>query len=315
MSDRTVRLDSTESVFFKRELESIDQRVYEKKYPQYLARSLLPTQDGVDPTAKVYTYRMFDTVGKAKWIAQMSDDLPRGEAFGEEASQLIRPLGAAYGYSIYDIKAAVRMGTPLETMKAMGARRAVEEKIDLSLSLGDSTVGVKGLLTLSSTTSFTPSTKAAGGTTWGTLAARNATAEEVAGDIMGLCNKLVETTKGAFNRFRIVLPIEQYNYAASIRLGDGSDVTALKFAQQNSPFIESVTAWYRCDAAVSNSVLSNDLMCAYPYDPEVVAALVPEEFTIHPAEQRNLEYIINTTASCGGVVCRYPVAVGYCSGI
>jgi hypothetical protein len=305
------RLDAVESVFFKRQLETIDARVYDTKYPEYKARRLLPTQDGVDPTSKVYTYRMFDTFGSAKWIGNMSDDLPRAEASGAEASTIIHPMGASYGYSVYDIRAAAKMGTPLDSLKAMGARRAIEEKIDLALSLGDSSVNVKGLLTLSSTTSYTPVTKAAGGTTWGTLSAPNATPDEVARDLMGICNKVFETTKGTFNRFRILLPNEQYNYAATIRLGDGSDVTALKFALATSPYIESIEPWIRCDASLSNSALTYDRMIAYPYSSEVVAAIVPEEFTLHTPEQRNLEYVINATASTGGVVCRYPMAIGY----
>ncbi len=302
------RLDAVESVFFKRQLEAIDSKVYETKYPQYKSRSLLPTVQGVAETDRVYTYRLMDTVGKAKFVGQAADDLPRADAFGTESSQNIKEIAAAYGYSISEIKAAARNGTPLDALKAMGARRALEEKIDSILALGDSTVGLKGLLGLSSTTTYTPSTKSAGGLTWGTMAAPNATGEEVAMDIMGAASKIVDATKGAFTRFKIVLPIEQYNYAAQKRMGDGSDVTALKFALGTSPYIESVEPWFRCDNAVSGTT---DRMCVYPMDPEVVGALVPQEIQFHAPQLRNLEYVVPATASVGGVVCRYPVAVCY----
>src|SRR5262249_27310008 len=96
--------------------------------------------------------------------------------------------------------------------------------------------------------------------------------------------------------------------AAQARLGDGTDTTALTFALQNCPYLESVEPWFRCATAGSGS---SKRMCAFPYDPEVVAALVPEEFTVHQAEQRNLEFVINCTATTGGIVARYPVAIAY----
>jgi hypothetical protein len=310
-----VRLDASESVFFKRELESIDARVYEVKYPQYKARSLIPTQDGVSESDKVYTYRLYDTFGKAVWVGPGSSDSPVGEATGDEVSQIIRPLTAGYEYDIFEIKAAARQNRPLDSMKAMGARRALEELIDQALSLGVANVGLKGLLNLSNTTSFTPGTKAAGGLTWGTMAAPNATGAEVANDIMGICSKIVETTKGVFDRFNVLLPIEQYNYAAQVRIGSVSDTTALAFAKATSPFIADVIPWFRCDGAGAAVPGTTDRMVAYPYNPEVVSALVPMEIQFLPPQERELKFKRPGIAACGGVVCRYPVAVAYGDGI
>lgn len=307
-----VRLDASESVFFKRELEAIDARVYEVKYPEYKARRLIPTQDGVSESDKVYTYRMYDTFGKAIWVGPGSSDSPVGEATGDEVPQVIRPLTAGYEYDIFEIQAAARQNRPLDSMKAMGARRAMEELIDQALSIGVANMGLKGLLGIANTTTFTPSTKTAGGLTWGTMAAPNATGAEVANDIMGICSRIVEVTKGVFDRFNVLLPIEQYNYAAQVRIGSVSDTTALAFAKATSPFIADVIPWFRCDAA---GAASADRMCAYPYNPEVVSALVPMEIRFLPPQERELKFKRPGIASCGGVVCRYPVAVAYGDGI
>lgn len=304
-----MKLDAIESVFFKRQLESVDSKAYEKKYPEYKARRLIPTIGGVDPTSRSYVYRMFDTLGKSKWIANSGDDLPRAEAKGEEASQIIKQLGASFAYSIEDIQTAAKHGLDLDMMQAYAARRAVEEQIDSVLALGDSANGMSGLLTLASgTTSYTPSTKdASGDTEWGTLAAPLATGEEMAMDLIALAAAGVQATKGAFSRYKILLPIEQFNLANATRLGDGSDVTAVKFAQGNE-FIESIEPWFRCDGAAGGGV---DRMVAFAASEEVVGALVPKEFTIGEPQLVNLEYRRACTAKCGGVVARYPVAIVY----
>lgn len=307
------RLDAAESVFFKRQLEAIDAQVYETKYPEFMARGLLPTQGGVPEGAKSYTYRMMDEVGSAKILHNLADDLPRVDVLGQEVNTLIKLLGDSYGYDIMEIKAAAMTGTPLDSMKAAAARRAVEREIDRLLSLGDTAYGIKGLLSLTNTTTYTVSTKAASGDTeWGTLAAPIATGAEVAADLMGFASDLVEKTLGVFTRFSLLLPIEQFNYAAQTRIGSNSDTTALKFALATSPYIESIQPWYRCNGAGSGP---SDRMVAYPRDPNVLSALVPMEFSVRPPQEKNLEFVINAIASCGGVVCRYPVAVSYADNI
>jgi hypothetical protein len=306
------RFDAAESVFFKRELESIDKKVYDKKYPQLIARSLIPTISGVAPWQKVYTWREFDKKGSAKVIADFADDLPRVDVSGEEFSQLIKTIGDAYWYSIDEIQAAKGTGTPLDEMRAMAARYFIESKIDTILATGDAATGMKGLLNLASTTSFTPGTKLAGGLTWGTITAPNATGPEVAADIIGIVSKLNETTKGLWSKFRVLIPLEQYNYAAQVRMSTLSDQTALEFVMKVCPFIESITPWLKCDGAGSGGT---DRMVAYPYDEMVLGALVPSEFEILPAQERNLAFVVNCKASCGGVVSRYPVAIAYGDGI
>lgn len=310
--DSQFRLDASESLFFQRQLEEIDRKIYEIRYPQFKARQLIPVQAGIPEWARVYTWREYEMFGASKFIGNNADDLPRVDAKGTETSKVIKWVGDSYGYTMMDIKAAAKEGTPLEDIKARAARRAIETQIDEILSTGATAHNLQGILSLSNTTSYTVGTKAAGGLTWGSLAAPNATGDEVAADIMGIASKLVETTKGVWERFRIAMPIEQYNYAAQKRLSSQSDITALQFALKTSPFIESITPWHRCDTAGAGST---DRMVAFPPDPEVVAAIVPTEFTPMNPQQRNLEWVINCIASCGGVVCRYPVAVAYADGI
>ena len=98
MAAPQIRIDATEGLFFKRELESIDNQIYENVYPEHKARLLIPKQGGIADWQESYTYRIYDKVGHAAFVASMANDLPRTDAFGTEVTSLIKMYGAAYGW-------------------------------------------------------------------------------------------------------------------------------------------------------------------------------------------------------------------------
>lgn len=302
-----LHLDAAESVFFQRQLESIDTQIYEVLFPALKARSLIPTQNGVQGWARNYTWRMLEKVGKAEFISDMSDDLPRASAKGEEQSRIIKSIGASFGWDVDEIEAAMKTGTDLEAIEAMAARYSIEQKIDETLALGSSAHGLLGLLNQTGTTSFTPATKNAGGTAWVT-----ATPDEVVKDIAGIGGSIRAALKGAglpeLGKYTVVVPITQYTDIASRRMGDGSDKTILSFCLENIPWIEEITDWNYLDTAGSGGVTR---MVCYPKTPLVVAGIVPMEFERLAPQQKGLSIIVNSRAKCGGTVCRYPVSVAY----
>lgn len=307
-------LDAAESVFFTRELESIDQRVYEAKLAPLKSRQLVPTQSGVPDWAHVYTWRMFEKFGDAKIISDFAADPPRADAEGTEASRIIKEIGSSYGFSINEIKAARATNTPLDTMRAMAARRAIETKIDNILALGDDDHGLEGLLNITNNGTYTLLTKAAGGTAWGTVGDLNATPREMVADLMGIAADAYEASEETWPKFVIALPVAEYNAAVQTPLNpDGSaDMTVLKFAMANSDFIEEVVPWNRCKTAGSGS---GTRMVAYPRDPEAVAGIVPMEYTPLPPQATNFAFKIAASARCGGVVARHPAMVRYADGV
>ena len=198
-------------------------------------------------------------------------------------------------------------------------RTASEQLVDQILATGNADNGLFGVLNQDSTalpaaqrvSTYTLGTKAVGGLSWGTLAAPKATGQEVANDLIGAASKIVETTEGIWSQLNIVLPIPQYNYAASTRLNAINDTTALQFALK-SGFIASIRPWYQCSGAGANST---DRMAIFPSDPMVLGGIVPMEWSPQPAQQKNLAFVVPCMASCGGVVVRYPVAMLYADGL
>lgn len=299
------RLDASESVFFSRQLESIDQRLYETKYPEYKGRMLIPTQQGVDPDSNVYTYRMFDQHGKAKVIRDASDDLPRANAQGAETMQRMVEIGASYEYTLSEIRRAAKTGTPLDQMRAIGARRAIEELTDEYIALGNSTLGLTGVLTASGVSTYS------GSGFWGTLA--TADPDKVAADLLGTAAKCPEATSERFSRVVVTLPFAMYNIAAQLKMSSQSNVTVLQYVLATSPYIQSVIPWYRCEAAQGSIDSTHDQICAFPQDPEVMTALIGDELRFQPPQERNYSFVVNGKSTVGGIVLRYPKAVVKCS--
>lgn len=301
------RLDAAESVFFQRQLESIDTRVYTNFKAEAKARSLIPTQDGVDEDSPVYTWRMFDHYGQAQIISNMADDLPTADADGDEQKTLIKKLGLSYGWDIFEIRAAMKAGFDLDAQRALATRAGIERLIDDILSTGDAVHGLVGLLNIATVGADTAAVKSGGGNTW-----PNATPEEIVADVTDAITARMLALKGAggpeFERFTVLLPIDRYGLIAQTRMGDGSDKTILNFLLESSPWIESIESWTKCTGAGGGST---NRMVVYPRDPTIVSALVPMEYRAMTPEQRNLRFIVNAVASCGGVVCRYPVAMRY----
>src|SRR5690606_31617625 len=64
-----------------------------------------------------------------------------------EFSARVRSIGASYGYSVQEIRAAQFAGRSLEQRKASAVRRAVDQKINKLAWLGDAAYGINGFLT------------------------------------------------------------------------------------------------------------------------------------------------------------------------
>lgn len=300
------RLDAAESVFFARQLESIDQVAYQHKYPKYKARMFLPNQQGVGAYDRTYTYRMYDTQGRARPMGNNARDIPLANASGAETSQVIHNLEVGYAFNLMEIQQAAKTGTALDQMRANAAKRAMDELIDEYLSLGNTTLGVSGLLKLTGTSTYT----SAG--FWGTLA--TADPDKVAGDLLGTLSKGVEATDEAFSKFVCVLPLAMYNIAAQLKMSSTSNVTVLDYVSTVCPYLEGgkdgIQPWYRTELAVDST---HDLICAFPRDPECVAALVPRDLEFLAPQQDGFNFVRPGHAACGGVVVRYPKAITYCS--
>lgn len=309
------RLDANQNIFFSRQLESIDQRPYETLYAGLLGRRYIPLIEGVPEWANVYTYRMYDPFGRAKVIGPWANDLPRAGVKATEQSRVIKQIGVSYGWLIREIQQASATGAPLDDMTVMAARSAVAREIDDLLAVGNSTYDIEGLTNVTGVNLTVAVTKTGGGTAW---TSATATPDEIIRDI----NNIVADIRAglqqsgsdipAFGKFTILLPTLQYSKIATTPRSSTSDTTILKFVLMNNPWIESIEEWDKLNGAGASNA---DRMVAFPRDPLWGGALIPQEFTSLPPQEEGLGIVVPATATCGGIVVRYPVAMRYMDGI
>jgi hypothetical protein len=112
------RLDAGESVFFLRQLESIDETVYLKKYPALMARQLLPPEANVPEWANARTYRQYDRQGVAHLISDEST-MPIVDLTGRRVHVDHQEDRRRVRYSIDELKAAMAMNMPLDAAREL----------------------------------------------------------------------------------------------------------------------------------------------------------------------------------------------------
>ena len=141
MSD--FRMDEA-GLFLERQLEFIRPQVFEVTYADIKYPTLLPVTSEAGPGAQTFTYRIMDSTGEFKLIADAADDLPRADISQVEKSINIRSFGGSFGYTVQELRAAQMANIALEQRRASAVRRAYEEKVEAVAMFGESTVGLAG---------------------------------------------------------------------------------------------------------------------------------------------------------------------------
>jgi hypothetical protein len=300
-------LDAAESAFFGRQLEFIQSKTYDQKFPPLKARRYLPVNNQVDNGSDVYTFRAFSQFGVAKILASYSDDLPRADVKGQEFSVKVKALGSAYGYNVQEIRAAAKVGLDLDGKKATAARRAIEVLIDQMGFAGDGKTNCMGLANIPNAGTFTVP-DGGSGTDWA-----HKTPLQILSDLNGIENKIVVDTNENEIPDTILLPLSQYQLIATTPMSqDIPTVTILEYFLRTSQYVKNVDVWNKLDGA---GTAGADRMVCYRRDPDALELIIPQEFEQFPPQQEGLEWEVPCHARCAGVVAYYPLSIAYGDGI
>ena len=299
MSD--FRMDEA-GLFLERQLEFIRPQVFEITYADIKYPTLLPVTSEAGPGAQTFTYRIMDSTGEFKLIADAADDLPRADISQVEKSINIRSFGGSFGYTVQELRAAQMANIALEQRRASAVRRAYEEKVEAVAMFGESSVNLAGFFNNATVDVIATDRWFTGSTASGT-----------AQDMLELLNYGVSAIINASNMKEqpdtILLAYEDYNKISTTRNSDSSDVTVLEYFLRTNPYIRNVEPINQLDA--DNSVLNTNRMVVYKRDPEKVQLHIPQPLELFPPQQRGLEFIVPAHARVGGVALYYPKSVIY----
>jgi hypothetical protein len=299
---KSMRLDAAGDIFFARQLEFVQSRVYEYEYPAMKAFQYIPINYNIDPGAEFVTATGYQSVGRARIINSYADDLPEAGILGTQLTNPVKSIGASYRYSYQEIRAARLANLDLPIKLAEAARRANDQLVnDLAIS-GDVETGMFGLVNNPNVPAVTvPADGAGASTLWSTK-----TPEQILRDLNLVVNQIVSNSNGVEMPDTLLLPLDQYTLIASTPRSAIGDMTILQYFLMNNPFIRTVDWLPQLAGAGAGGV---NVMIAYDKSSTKLEMQIPLAFTQHPPQERNLEFVINCESRFGGVVIYYPLSM------
>jgi hypothetical protein len=302
-----IRRDAAESAFVERELTSIESTLYKTDFPELRAKALIPTVENYDPGAAIHLYQEITSVGEAEVSADLTGDIPFADLSVAETSQKVRVIKSGFRYSYLDVLRSRMAGRPLDQLKAVDAKLMAERKVDETAAQGHSTTGLNGLLNHASITTTVATNGVALSPLWA-----NKTPDEIVKDFADPCNRIIAATLGIETPDTAILSPERYGYIASTRMGDGSDMTILKFLLASLGWLKAIEPWYYCTSLGTGT---SQLMCVYKRDPRVLEQRIPLGYTALPVQEVAYYYQVPALMTTAGVILRKPLAVQTVYGI
>ena len=297
MSD--FRMDEA-GLFLERQLEYIRPQIFEVAYADIKYPTLLPVTSEAGQGAQTFTYRIMDSTGEFRLIADAADDLPRSDISQVEKSINIRSFGGSFGYTVQELRAAQMANIALEQRRASAVRRAYEEKVEAVAMFGESSVNLAGFFN-NATVDVIAADK------WFT--GSSTTAQEMLELLNYGVTAIINGSNMKEQPDTILMAYEDYNKISTTRNSDSSDVTVLEYFLRTNPYIRNVEPINQLDK--DNSVLNTNRMVVYKRDPEKVQLHIPQPLELFPPQQRGLEFIVPAHARVGGVALYYPKSVIY----
>lgn len=307
------RNDAGEGLFFERQLESVESRLYEKKLRELKFRRLIPVSTRDGPGAAQITYYLYTKFGAAKIIANPTDDLPRVDVASERHVAEVRVVGDAFGYSTQELRNAQYSNVPLETFRASAARRAINELMSDIAWNGDSTYNLLGFLD-NPNVSDTQVAQAAGGgnsRVWGV----DKTPLEIVADIGDRITQINTDTKEVHQPDTCLLPIDKLQYIRRTPMSETFPQMTIARWLMDPENGFGLTTLEALPELTGSGTGSTDQGLLYERDPEVLELRIPMEMQTLPPERRNLQFHVPVEAEIAGVVIRYPLACAKLYGI
>jgi hypothetical protein len=300
-------LDSTQTIFFLRELEHIKTRVLEEPIAPLKAMELIPIDSTTPPGATTVTYTEYGFTALGKAISNYADDLPLVGVKGVQKTNNIRSYGNAFPVSIQDIRAAQFAQKPLEARLINAAKKEHLRFMNQTAFFGDSTIGLGGWLTNTDINSAPVAGTDAPSRKW---SFKKATPRLILDDLNEIVAYIEITTNGVEYPTDIVMPIEQYSIITNTQLGIGTDTTIAQFFLRNHPGITLHKA-----NELKGAFSTLDGMIAFDKDKNKFWQEIPLMFEMFAPQWKNLAYTVPCHSQHGGTIVARPASQAIRTGI
>jgi hypothetical protein len=304
-----VRTDAGPSYFLTTELEALMSEVYMEELPPFKIFELIPVSTEIPAGAETIAYRMFTPTGMAVIIRQPSNEIPRVDLFSKKFQSPVYEMADSYGYTLAELESAQFAGLPLERDKATLAREVMARTASEIAINGGAAFGVPDLPGILTNTNIPRATVAnpGGGTQWTTK-----TAPQIIVDLRDGVAAVITSTQGVEEPDTILVPIAQYELLAGLQNSTASDETVLSFFLKTNPHIKKIDWLRELDGAGTGGA---DIALVYDNNPSKLKYHMPLPFQQRPAQEANLEIVVNCRERTGGVIIPKPLSLRILEGI
>lgn len=292
--------DSNETLVFARQLETIKNRLYEKKYAALKGPSFVPMSMEGGLETEFLTYRIYDRVTLAILVENYQTDFPLVTASAREVSIKYHIYGNSYGYSLLDLRRAAKAGVQLESRMADIARQGHELVLDDEIAYGVPTLKTFGLTNHPNATLYTLPTG-----NWS-----SATGEQILADLNYLVTQMLTNTLEIWAGDTMLMSTAAYRLIATklINSANGSNRSVLEAFKAQNPGI-SVESWTKLNLA--NATGDNGRIVFYRKSDEVLEFQVGRQFEVMPPIQSGMMISYPCISSAAGLVVLHPSALCY----
>lgn len=308
-------------VFLVGELERLDQRLHEPLASVTWGRDIDLREDvSIADEYSAFTNSSFASApgvsGSNKaWVGKDSSAIVGVSLdIGKTTSPL--PLWAVQlGWTLPELESAQKLGRPVDQQKFAGMQLKYQMDIDEQVYIGDTGLGLKGLLNHTNMSNVANATTG----TWS-----SASNDAILADINELLKSVWSASAFAVCPDRLLLPPTQFSMLVSRIVSTAGNISLLTYLQQNTisnavngrPLEILPLKWLTGTTAggVGPGSSGKDRMLAYTKDPvRVRFPLVPLQRT--PLEYRDLRQLTTYFGRLGAVELVYPETIGARDGI
>jgi hypothetical protein len=235
---RTV--DST-GAFLVGELERLDQTIHMPLASVSYSRDIDMREDvSLADEASSFTLTTFGAAGSLgtgsgirngkAWIGKSTDQIG---GIGVDTGKIPNPLtpwGMEIKYTILELESAAKMGRPIDDQKTEGLKLKHQMDVDEQVYVGDSSLGVTGLLNAALVTNVTNVPNGAGGNPkWSTK-----TPDEILADVNAAITSAWAASGWAVMPDRLLLPPTAFGYISTTKVSTAGNVSILKYLLENN---------------------------------------------------------------------------------
>ncbi len=140
------RITDTSTALFERSLAKILATPFDRRYPALKALEMMQTPQPIEVGAASVISRGHEIKGKATLTSNYQTEVSRVEVVGREHELMMFGILASFFIAYQQIQHAAFANVPLQTWLAKACYRVIAEGIDITLSLGNASAGVTGMV-------------------------------------------------------------------------------------------------------------------------------------------------------------------------